>query len=111
MTAIVRTVEVPTENGRYATIDFRRCRDGAWTVDISDDLIAQAPEALTAALVLAFRDLAPEIESMTCRYCGHPIKGGGGGWWSLRTTFEVCEGDSPTSFHEPDSGSEAPSCD
>ena len=53
-------VEVPTEDGRVALIDFHRRRDGYWSVDISDELIHQAPEGLTAALVLAFRKLAEE---------------------------------------------------
>lgn len=59
----VITVEVPTEDGRYAAIDFRRSRLGYWTVEISDELIVQAPEGLTASLVLAFRQLATEPPS------------------------------------------------
>jgi hypothetical protein len=44
-------VTVPTEDGRLALILFRRCPDWpAWRVEISDDLIQQAPQAIHAAL-------------------------------------------------------------
>lgn len=46
-----------------------------------------------------------------CHWCGDALGGGPGGWYSLTTTFEVCEF-SPTTFHESseDAGndSEAP---
>lgn len=57
------TVEVPTEDGRIAVVDFYQHREGFWTVDISDELIVTAPEGLTAVLLLAFRQLAEEIAS------------------------------------------------
>jgi hypothetical protein len=38
-----------------------------------------------------------------CAYCGDPIGGGPGGWYSLKDRTEVCRsGKSPTSFHEPE---------
>lgn len=56
-----QTIEVPTEDGRLAVIDFYRHREGVWTVDIADELILQSPEGLGCVLALAFRQLAQTI--------------------------------------------------
>lgn len=54
-------IEVPTEDGRKAVVDFYRHREGCWTVDIADELIVGHPEGLSAVLVLAFRELADRM--------------------------------------------------
>jgi hypothetical protein len=54
-------VQVPTEDGRMVAIDFYRHRDGFWTVDISDELVLIAPEGLTAALLLGFREIRERV--------------------------------------------------
>ena len=53
-----RTVEVETKWGT-CVIDFERTRPGVWAVQISDELIAQAPEMLAQALYSALRKLPP----------------------------------------------------
>lgn len=54
------TVLVDTEHGSSCVVDFERSSNGfdrTWTVQISDDLIRQAPEAIVAALTMAVRQL------------------------------------------------------
>lgn len=66
-------IEVPTEDGRRAYVEFERRRPGVWSVDISDDLIATAPQGLVAVLTLAVTsmalhcELAPRIAEMDDR--------------------------------------------
>jgi hypothetical protein len=52
-----RTVEVPTEDGRTAVIAFESRQTGVWSVYISQFLIDQAPEAITAVLTLALMQM------------------------------------------------------
>jgi hypothetical protein len=44
------------------------------------------------------------VKGVYCRYCYHLIAGGRGGWRSERTTREVCDGNSPSTFHDPANG-------
>lgn len=59
--AAIRTVEVPTEDGRKVLIGFERGHyPKAWTVHISDELIQMAPETIHAALGQAVMQMREE---------------------------------------------------
>lgn len=55
-------VTVPTDDGRACSVEFHRRRSRYWSVDISDELIRQAPEGLTAALGLAVLEMKRLLE-------------------------------------------------
>lgn len=63
----VHGIEVPTEDGRTCVVEFEREADyGWWTVHISDTLIRQAPEGVTAALGMAVLQMKQIIEARAC---------------------------------------------
>lgn len=58
-----RSVDVSTEDGRWAVVHFERRRDGFWSVDISDEVISTAPEAICAVLTLALMQMKDEAQT------------------------------------------------
>lgn len=60
--ADTRTVTVPTEDGRKIAILFQRDDKwpNTWTVRITDELIAMAPQAIHAALGQALMQMREE---------------------------------------------------
>lgn len=59
----LRDIAVMTEDGRTALITFERgLVHDAWTVHISDELLAQSPQAIHAALGQAVMQMASKPE-------------------------------------------------
>lgn len=69
-------VYVPTEDGRQCAIEFVRRRPNFWSIDVSDELIRQAPEGLTAALGMAIIEMREQLltgdlnDGDDCAACG-----------------------------------------
>ena len=57
---MTRTIIVPTEDGRDCYLEFARRREGYWSIDISDELMRQAPQAVVAALSMALLEMRTE---------------------------------------------------
>jgi hypothetical protein len=56
------TIRVPMEDGRTVLIEFQHVADH-WIVRVADELVLTMPEAVTAALVMAFRELPNVIRA------------------------------------------------
>ena len=79
-TNAIQRVDVRAEDGRVCAIEFEHRRPGFWSIDVSDCLIARAPQAIAAAIGIA-------LSQMThCEECDYrcergqdtpPAEGGG----------------------------------
>jgi len=67
-----RTIIVPTEDGRDCYLEFERRREGYWSIDISNELMLQAPQGVVAALSMALLEMRAELKTATFtqRYAG-----------------------------------------